>query len=67
MPCILTSLPRNKTRPFITKELGVKHRGLNYACADHFPQKDLVRGTKSIEEFGPGEPKLSSQAPQVRR
>ena len=29
--------------------------GPNYACVDHFPQKNLVHWTKCFEEFGPGD------------
>ena len=30
--------------------------GPNYACADHFPQENLVPRNKCFEEFGPGGP-----------
>ena len=44
----LTSLPRNKTRPFITKELGMKQEYTGET-------KLHMRGLFSLERFGPGD------------
>ena len=50
MSCILTSLPRNKTRPFIKKELGMRQEYMGGGTT-----KLCIRGPFSyIEKFGLG-------------